>query len=170
MSSRARFGGLAYLASFFSHFLTSSFQLTALADERRRSSRHQLTMRPIRRLGGSTRFTQAGQHRRRAAEDVFAAADPERCPRSAGDGQPGREHRGSQQDPQLRHGDGNDDRANGTTLLWMALRRGGRPDISRQECAGMATSRSKAYQFVIDNLTETLTFFVPKICGNLLTD
>ena len=63
------------------------------------------------------------------------------------------------------NGDGNDDRP-GTTLEWMALRRAGKPAISRRvQWAG--DKPLEGYQFVIDNLTETLTFFVPKICGNI---
>jgi hypothetical protein len=56
--------------------------------------------------------------------------------------------------------------APGTRLEWMALRRGGRPDtVRRVQWAG--DKPLEGYQFVIDNLTETLTFFVPKICGNI---
>ena len=56
--------------------------------------------------------------------------------------------------------------APGTRLEWMALRRAGRPATSRRvQWAG--DKPLEGYQFVIDNLTETLTFFVPKICGNI---
>ena len=56
--------------------------------------------------------------------------------------------------------------APGTRLEWMALRRAGsRPPVRRVQWAG--DKPLEGYQFVIDNLTETLTFFVPKICGNI---
>jgi hypothetical protein len=56
--------------------------------------------------------------------------------------------------------------APGTRLEWMALRRAGRPaTVTRVQWAG--DKPLEGYQFVIDNLTETLTFFVPKICGNI---
>ena len=56
--------------------------------------------------------------------------------------------------------------APGTRLEWMALRRAGKPATSRRvQWAG--AKPLEGYQFVIDNLTETLTFFVPKICGNV---
>ena len=56
--------------------------------------------------------------------------------------------------------------APGTRLEWMALRRAGRPDTSRR-VQWDGDKPLEGYQFVIDNLTETLTFFVPKICGNI---
>ena len=54
----------------------------------------------------------------------------------------------------------------GTTMEWMARRRGGRPDISRR-VRWDGAKPLEGFMFEIDNLTETLTFFVPKICGNL---
>ena len=53
-----------------------------------------------------------------------------------------------------------DDRSNG----WRSVGEAG-----RRPCASAVGWRqaSRGYQFVIDNLTETLTFFVPKICGNI---
>ena len=150
-------------------FLTPSFPLQ-LADDAGEaapphSSRRQPTIGPSGNWGVNP-FHPTGEHRGRVAEDVFAAADPERCPRRAGDGQPGREHRGGQQDPQRRNGDGNDDRARDDgSNGWRSVEEAGRPLSRRVQWAG--DKPLEGYQFVIDNLTETLTFFVPKICGNI---
>ncbi len=54
----------------------------------------------------------------------------------------------------------------GTTLEWMARRRGRRPDALRNvRWDGKAPI--EGYEFTIDDLNRTYTFFVPKTCGNL---
>lgn len=55
--------------------------------------------------------------------------------------------------------------ASGSTLQWMAMRRGG-PRIS-QNLRYDGTRPIEGFEFVIDDLNQTYTFFVPEICGNL---
>ncbi len=55
--------------------------------------------------------------------------------------------------------------AQGTTIEWMALRRGG-PNVVRN-IRWDGNRPLEGYEFVIDDLNETYTFFVPEICGNL---
>lgn len=54
----------------------------------------------------------------------------------------------------------------GGTLSWMALRRGGRPDVVRNLRWG-GRRPFKAFQFVIDDMNRTYTFVLPQDCGNL---
>ncbi|MGE5198773.1 MAG: hypothetical protein ACM3H9_03975 [Rhodospirillaceae bacterium] len=55
----------------------------------------------------------------------------------------------------------------GTTMVWMAFRRGGgRPDIVRNIKWGGAKPFA-AYTFVIDDLNQTYTFILPHPCSNL---
>jgi len=54
----------------------------------------------------------------------------------------------------------------GGTMSWMALRRGGRPDIISSIRWG-GRRPFKAFQFVIDDMNRTYTFVVPQDCGNL---
>ncbi len=54
----------------------------------------------------------------------------------------------------------------GGTMSWMALRRGGRPEIVRNLRWG-GRRPFKAFQFVIDDMNRTYTFIVPQDCGNL---
>jgi len=54
----------------------------------------------------------------------------------------------------------------GTAIRWMALRRGGKPDILLDAVwAGKAPF--KAFAFTIEDGTKTYNFVVPKACGNL---
>jgi len=56
--------------------------------------------------------------------------------------------------------------ATGTTLEWMALRRGRRPAVlTNLRWDGKAPM--KGYEFIVDDLNQTYTFFVPAVCGNL---
>lgn len=55
----------------------------------------------------------------------------------------------------------------GSTLEWMALRRGGtKPDVVRMIRWG-GRRPYDAFEFVIDDMDRTYTFIVPKDCGNL---
>jgi nucleoid-associated protein YgaU len=56
--------------------------------------------------------------------------------------------------------------APGTTMEFMALRRGGRAGIMRNQ-RWDGRQAVEGYEFIIDNLSETYTFFVPEICGNI---
>lgn len=56
--------------------------------------------------------------------------------------------------------------APGTVMEWMALRRQGRAGIMRN-VRWDGRQAEPAYEFVIDNLSETFTFLVPKVCGNI---
>jgi hypothetical protein len=55
--------------------------------------------------------------------------------------------------------------AQGTTIEWMALRRGGPNVVRNVRWDGNAPL--EGFQFTIDDMNETYTFFVPQICGNL---
>ena len=55
--------------------------------------------------------------------------------------------------------------APGTTMEWMALRRR-RPDVARN-LRWDGRRPLEGFEFVVDDLNETYTFFVPQICGNL---
>ncbi|HNV01917.1 MAG TPA: hypothetical protein PLE61_10790 [Vicinamibacterales bacterium] len=55
----------------------------------------------------------------------------------------------------------------GTTMVWMAFRRGGtRPDIVRNVRWG-GKKPAPGFTFVIDDMNQTYTFFLPKQCANL---
>jgi hypothetical protein len=55
----------------------------------------------------------------------------------------------------------------GTTMVWMAFRRGGaRPDIVRNVKWG-GKKGFPAFTFIIDDLNQTYTFVLPKQCSNL---
>ena len=162
MSSRAHVGGLI-LAGLIA-FLTPSFPLTAYADE----AAAQLApsqVRPIRQLGGSTRFTppvntvgalQKTMSQPRIQTDIRTVLEMDNLGSLTGE-----------VTKILSSGMVMDTTVpNGTTFLWMALRRGGRPEISRN-LRWDGDKPLEGYQFVIDDLKETYTFFVPKICGNL---
>ena len=56
--------------------------------------------------------------------------------------------------------------APGTTMEFMALRRSGRAGIVRN-VRWDGRQAVEGYQFIIDNLSETYTFFVPEVCGNI---
>jgi hypothetical protein len=57
--------------------------------------------------------------------------------------------------------------ATGTTMEWMALRRGRRPGIlTNVRWDGKAPL--KGYEFIVDDLNQTYLFFVPAACGNLV--
>lgn len=57
--------------------------------------------------------------------------------------------------------------AQGTQMLWMAIRRGGsRPEVLRQ-VRWDGPKPFPAFEFVIDDLNETYTFVIPQDCGNL---
>ena len=162
MSSRARIGGLILVGLIA--FLTPSFPLTAYADEAAAQLAPQ-QVRPIRQLGGSTRFTppvntvgalQKMFSQPRIQTDVRAVLEMDNLGANS-----------AEVNRILSSGMVMETTVpNGTTFLWMALRRGGRPEISRN-LRWDGAKPLEGYQFVIDNLTETLTFFVPKICGNL---
>ena len=55
--------------------------------------------------------------------------------------------------------------AQGTTMEWMALRRRG-PNVTRN-LRWDGRRPLDGFEFMIDDLNETYTFFVPQICGNL---
>ena len=55
--------------------------------------------------------------------------------------------------------------ASGTVIEWMALRRE-RPDVIRN-IRWDGDNSLEGFEFTIDDLNETYSFFVPEICGNL---
>jgi hypothetical protein len=55
--------------------------------------------------------------------------------------------------------------APGTTIEWMALRRGGPNVVRNLRWDGNAPL--EGFEFIIDDMNETYTFFVPEICGNV---
>jgi hypothetical protein len=55
--------------------------------------------------------------------------------------------------------------APGTTIEWMALRRGG-PNVVRN-IRWDGDAPLEGFEFIIDDMNETYTFFVPEICGNV---
>ncbi len=56
--------------------------------------------------------------------------------------------------------------APGTSMEWMARRRGTRPNVLRNvRWDGKAPL--EGFEFIVDDLNQTYTFFVPEICGNL---
>lgn len=162
MISRARIGGLIFAGLIA--FLTPSFPLTAYADE----AAAQLApsqVRPIRQLGGSTRFTppvntvgalQKTMSQPRIQTDIRAVLEMDNLGSLTGEVTRILSS-GMVMETTV---------SNGTTFLWMALRRGGRPEISRN-LRWDGDKPLEGFQFVIDDLKETYTFFVPKICGNL---
>jgi nucleoid-associated protein YgaU len=166
MSSRSRIRGLVYLGLTF--ILSTAFPLPASADagdEAAAAAQQAQPVRPIRRLGGATRFTppvntvaalQKTMSTPRLQSDIRAVLE--------------KDNLGSlteQVTKILSSGAVNETSVtNGTTFEWMALRRAGRPDISRNlRWAG--DKPLEGFQFVVDDLKETYTFFVPKICGNI---
>jgi hypothetical protein len=54
----------------------------------------------------------------------------------------------------------------GDTMVWMAFRRGARPDIVRDLKWG-GKKPFPAFSFVIDDMDRTYTFVLPKACANL---
>ena len=52
----------------------------------------------------------------------------------------------------------------GSMIEWMALRRDGPVVVSNARWDGNALP---GFEFVIDDLNETYTFFVPQVCGNV---
>ena len=55
----------------------------------------------------------------------------------------------------------------GTTMVWMAFRRGGtRPDIVRN-IKWVGKKPAPGFTFIIDDMNQTYTFFLPKPCANL---
>jgi hypothetical protein len=158
MSSRSRIRGLFYLSLIL--FLAIGYPLPASAQQPTSTD-----YRPIRQLGGSTRFTRpvntVGELQKmfsqpRIQSDVRAVLEMDNLGASSAEVN-GILGGGKVMETTI---------APGTRLEWMALRRGGRPaTVQRVQWAG--AKPLEGYQFVIDNLTETLTFFVPKICGNI---
>jgi hypothetical protein len=55
--------------------------------------------------------------------------------------------------------------APGTTIEWMALRRGGPNVVRNIRWDGAAPL--EGFEFIIDDMNETYTFFVPEVCGNV---
>ncbi|MSO84238.1 MAG: hypothetical protein EXQ53_13250 [Acidobacteria bacterium] len=55
--------------------------------------------------------------------------------------------------------------APGTSIEWMALRRRGPNVVRNVRWAG--SGPLEGFEFIIDDLKETYTFFVPEICGNV---
>jgi nucleoid-associated protein YgaU len=166
--TRSRIRGLVYLSLIV--FLTLGFPFPASADDAGEAAAAaqqppSTDYRPIRRLGGSTRFTRpvntVGELQKtfsqpRIQSDVRAVLEMDNLGASSAE-----VNRilggGMVMETTI---------APGTRIEWMALRRAGRPaTVTRRVWAG--AKPLEGYQFVIDNLTETLTFFVPKICGNI---
>ena len=169
MSLRSRVRGLASPSLIL--FLAIGFPQPASADDAGEAAAaaqqpaQTTDYRPIRQLGGATRFTRpvntVGELQKmfsqpRIQSDVRAVLEMDNLGASSAE-----VNRilggGMVMETTI---------APGTRIEWMALRRGGRPaTVRRVQWAG--AKPLEGYQFVIDNLTETLTFFVPKICGNI---
>ena len=162
--TRSRIRGLVYLS--LALFLATGFPVPASADdagEAAAAAQQQPSptdYRPIRRLGGATRFTRpvntVGELQKmfsqeRIQSDVRAVLEMDNLGANT-----------AEVNKILSGGMVMETTiAPGTRLEWMALRRGGRPaTVTRVQWAG--DKPLEGYQFVIDNLTETLTFFVPK--------
>jgi hypothetical protein len=166
MSSRSRTQGLAYLGlTLFLSTVVPQPLSAGAGDEAAAAAQQAQPVRPIRRLGGSTRFTppvntvaalQKTMSTPRLQSDIRAVLE--------------KDNLGSlteQVTRTLSSGAVNETPINsGTTFEWMALRRGGRPDISRN-LRWEGAKPLEGFQFTIDDLKETYTFFIPKICGNL---
>jgi hypothetical protein len=166
MSSRSRTQGLAYLGLTLLLFIGFPQSASSDAgDEAAAAAAQAQPVRPIRRLGGSTRFTppvntvaalQKTMSTPRLQSDIRAVLE--------------KDNLGSlteQVTRTLSSGAVNETPINsGTTFEWMALRRAGQPDISRN-LRWEGAKPLEGFQFTIDDLKETYTFFVPKICGNL---
>jgi hypothetical protein len=168
MHSRASVRGI-WFAGLIA-LLSVSFPLAASADDAGEAAAAAqqpapTDYRPIRRLGGATRFTRpvntVGELQKmfsqpRIQTDVRAVLEMDNL--GANSAEVNRILGGGMVMETTI--------APGTRLEWMALRRAGKPATSRRvQWAG--DKPLEGYQFVIDNLTETLTFFVPKICGNV---
>jgi hypothetical protein len=54
----------------------------------------------------------------------------------------------------------------GSTMVWMAFRRAGKPDVVRNIRWG-GKQAFAGYTFIIDDMNQTYTFIVPKPCANL---
>jgi len=167
MSLRSRIRGLACLSLIL--FLATGFPQPAAADDAgEAAAAAQLApgdYRPITQLGGATRFTRpvntVGELQKtfsqpRIQTDVRAVLEMDNLGASS-----------AEVNRILGNGMVMETTiAPGTRIEWMALRRAGKPTtVRRVQWAG--AKPLEGYQFVIDNLTETLTFFVPKICGNI---
>ena len=170
MSSRSRIRGFAYLCLVF--FLGIGSPVPASADDAGEAAaaaqqQPQATTdyRPIRRLGGATRFTrpvntvdalQKMFSQARIQSDVRAVLEMDNLGANT-----------AEVNKILAGGMVMETTiAPGTRIEWMALRRSGKPaTVTRVQWGG--DKPLEGFQFVIDNLSETLTFFVPKICGNI---
>ena len=168
MSLRSRIRGLASLSLIL--FLATGFPKSASADEAgEAAAAAQLAApgdyRPIKQLGGATRFTRpvntVGELQKtfsqpRIQSDVRAILEMDNLGASS-----------AEVNRLLGNGQVMETTIPvGQRIEWMALRRAGKPTtVRRVQWAG--AKPLEGYQFVVDNLTETLTFFVPKICGNI---
>ena len=168
MSLRSRIRGLASLSLIL--FLATGFPSSASADEAgEAAAAAQLAApadyRPIKQLGGATRFTRpvntVGELQKtfsqpRIQSDVRAILEMDNLGASS-----------AEVNRLLGNGQVMETTIPvGQRIEWMALRRAGKPaTVRRVQWAG--AKPLEGYQFVVDNLTETLTFFVPKICGNI---
>jgi hypothetical protein len=170
MSLRSRIRGLASLSLIL--FLATGFPKSASADEAGEAAAAaaqqpaaQTDYRPIKQLGGATRFTRpvntVGELQKMFSQpsiqsDVRAVLEMDNLGANS-----------AEVNRLLGNGQVMETTIPaGTRLEWMALRRAGKPTtVRRVQWAG--AKPLEGYQFVVDNLTETLTFFVPKICGNI---
>jgi len=169
MSSRLYIRGLAYQCLVL--FLAIGFPLPASADDAGDAAAAAqqppapTDYRPIRRLGGATRFTrpvntvdalQKMFSQARIQSDVRAVLEMDNLGANT-----------AEVNKILAGGMVMETTiAPGTRIEWMALRRSGKPaTVTRVQWGG--DKPLEGFQFVIDNLSETLTFFVPKICGNI---
>jgi hypothetical protein len=166
--TRSRIRGLAYLSLLL--FVTIGFPLPASADDAGEAAAAAqqppaTDYRPIRRLGGATRFTRP-VNTVDALQKMFSQARIQSDVRTVLE----MDNLGANTAEVNKILSGGmvmeTTIAPGTTLEWMALRRGGRPATSRR-VRWEGAKPLEGFMFEIDNLTETLTFFVPKICGNV---
>ncbi|OFW01822.1 MAG: hypothetical protein A3I61_05615 [Acidobacteria bacterium RIFCSPLOWO2_02_FULL_68_18] len=169
MSSCSRIRGLACFG--LTLLLSTAFPLPTSADDAGEAAaaaqQAPAPVRSIRRLGGATRFTPpvndvATLRRRmstaRTQRDLGTVMERAGLPASARPDVLEALAEGLVTESTL---------APGTTIEWMALRRGDtRPDVSRN-LRWDGPRSLEGFTFVVDDLNDTYTFFVPKICGNL---
>jgi len=165
MSPRPRIRGLLCAGLVF--LLSSGFPLTASADTSAEAAAQQAPARvqSLRRLGGASRFT-APVRNIDALKRTMSQARIQRDLGTVLD-RVGLSSLRTEVLKNLAEGLVTETTlARGTSMEWMALRRGGRPDILRN-VRWDGAQPLEGFQFIVDDLVETYTFFVPEICGNL---
>ena len=165
MSARSRLRGLFYAGLVF--FLSSGLPLAASADTSAEAAAQQAPARvqSLRRLGGASRFTVPVRN----IDALKRTMSQARIQRDLGTvlDMVGLSSLRTEVLKDLAEGLVTPSTlAPGTSMEWMALRRGGRPAIMRNVRWDGARPLD-GFQFIVDDLVETYTFFVPQIWGDL---